>query len=156
MQPTYQEQEKHLHEQYIAGLIEPFENKFCFCGNLKGERDYEFLSERTPIGSTFWPMASYTSYELLSMEHALLSEIHKGVIEDKDEWEDDDIFNCYLENGEDVNTHPNYEAALFNGMVASLEILKQIHISRGEIIDTPPVFPKRTLGIKSKIATTHD
>lgn len=37
------------------------------------------------------------------------------------------------------------EEELFNGICASLEVLKTIHKSKGEIIDEVPVFIKRTI-----------
>lgn len=44
-----------------------------------------------------------------------------------------------------ITTIPDYENKLFNGMVAALEVLKQIHIEHGEVIDEEPVFTKRIL-----------
>lgn len=51
-------------------------------------------------------------------------------------------------NDYDPKKHPyneQYEAALFAGMSAALDVLKQIHIERGEVIDEVPVFTKRQL-----------
>jgi uncharacterized protein YbcC (UPF0753/DUF2309 family) len=43
------------------------------------------------------------------------------------------------------NTMPNYENELFIAFEKTLERLKQIHISKGEVIDDAPVFKKRIL-----------
>jgi hypothetical protein len=40
-------------------------------------------------------------------------------------------------------SHPLFEDYLFSGMCAALEVLKQIHIERGQVIDDAPVFIKR-------------
>lgn len=43
------------------------------------------------------------------------------------------------------STAPEYEEALFKAMVASLEELKRIHISHGEVIDEETILTKRAL-----------
>jgi hypothetical protein len=44
-----------------------------------------------------------------------------------------------------LNDYPEYEDELFAGMCAAIDVLKQVHIEHGEVIDEVPVFEKRVL-----------
>lgn len=45
----------------------------------------------------------------------------------------------------DCGPYPKYEDDFFKGMTAALEVLKDIHRSRGEDVDGVKVFTKRVL-----------
>ena len=62
------------------------------------------------------------------MERALLNSMENHQV-----WED--------------GTHPKYEDALFEGMCAALEVLKNIHKSRNEDVDECNYLVKRNLEI---------
>lgn len=124
MKYTYREAFDLITEAYIKGEIEPGDPKFCFCGTLCNNTERWFNS----FGVVHNDSHGYTGRELYAMENALFTGIETIV-----DWR----FN---------EDHPQYEDALFAGMTAALEVLKQIHIERGEVIDSDvPVFTKRQL-----------
>jgi len=127
--PTYQQQFDKITEAYIKGEIKPYEPCFCFCGTLCNNESSWFLSSRGEGNGA----GGYSHKELKRMESALVYTIDKQTVN----------HGCKFHLPETVEPHPNYENALFNGMVAALEVLKQIHIERGEVIDEVPAFKKR-------------
>lgn len=132
--PTYNEQFNKITEAYIKGEIRPYEANFCFCGTLCNNDSSWFMSS----GGEGKGYGAYSHKELKKMEKAVLCTLAKltlGI---------DEKIPSH-ENMERIKEHLNYETALFNGMVAALEELKQIHIERGEVIDQAPVFIKREL-----------
>lgn len=133
---TYAEAYDKIIQAYFRDEIEPYLMEFCFCGNLS------FNKERDDYDS-YWDYNQYSSKEYHSMELALLKIIKSGTVANK---YGSDI---YMQNDtwrNEIKKHPNYEDALFEGMSAALEVLKQIHRERGEDVDTiQPAFTKRKL-----------
>lgn len=131
--PTYQQQFDKITEAYIRDEIKPLSKLFCFCGTLsndwmKGDKNYsykEYADMEEALFSTI-PEIEYMGKGTLSTSKFAAS---IGLLDFLDEPE---------------KQIPNYEDKLFSGMVAALEVLKQIHIERGEVIDTPPQFIQRT------------
>lgn len=122
---TYNEAYSKIIDAYFRDEIRAMDSNFCFCGTL------------SPVGGR-WNIYYeakehfYTHHEYKKMEFALIHTVNenKG------------------NNDYDPKKHPyneQYEAALFAGMSAALDVLKQIHIERGEVIDEVPVFTKRQL-----------
>lgn len=145
-QLTYKQAYDKIIEAYFKDQIQPYEPKFCFCGTLSG-------------GSN-WERGMYNGRELRLMEASLLKTLRAETLgfigEPVMVEEASPELGCghlaYYEprqtNGsiEEIIEHPNYETALFNGMVAALGTLKEIHRSRGEDVDGDiPVFSKRNL-----------
>lgn len=120
---TFKQAFDKITEAYIKGEIKVGYSEFCFCGTLTG-------------GNYNWALRSkcvnmaYTYEEFGRMERALFS------VDPESGWEDNGAV-ADKKVGED-------EDLLFAGMTAALEVLKQIHIERGEVIDESPVFSKRT------------
>lgn len=114
---TYKQAFDKITEAYIKGEIVPMETKFCFCGTLCNNG----TAWISPNGCREENLP-YTWKEFSNMEYKLLMTI--------------------IQCGGD-NRNPT-EEALFQGMCAALEVLKQIHISRGENVDEVP-FVKREL-----------
>lgn len=136
--PTYNEQFNKITEAYIQGKIQPYDREFCFCGTL-GYVKTDFFESK-------WDYDLYDWIEYHKMEIALLKTIRDETIgAEKCESIYIDKPGESAELRHELKTHVNYETALFNGMSAALEVLKQIHISRGEIIDEVPQFKKRKL-----------
>lgn len=130
--PSYKTQFNKITEAYIKDEIRPMDRSFCFCGTLENG-DYKWIDEKTAIGLT------YTYQEYSRMEDALLNELtdfHVYKIGD-DGWHG----NACPE----LSNPAEYEPALFKGMCNALEVLKQIHIEKGEVIDDTPQFKKRQL-----------
>lgn len=134
---TYHEAYNKIIEAYFKDEIKPYSGKFCFCGTLAGFNEYGGC-EGNYRG---WPTKVYNDQELQMMENALLITIFNGVGGNLSK------FNPFEGDNSDDRiktiTHPNYEDALFNGMCKALEVLKEIHRSRGENVDDVPVFTKR-------------
>lgn len=127
IQPTYKQQFDKITEAYIKGEIRPFDAKFCFCGTLAngyywnndpdyGINDFEQMEE-----------ALLRSFEPIGLEYTGLRNAHVAA-------------GGFLD---DLSKHPLFEEYLFKGMCNALEVLKKIHISRGEVIDEAPVFIQR-------------
>lgn len=136
--PTYAEQFNKITEAYIQGKIQPYDREFCFCGTLGYVKTDDMGSK--------WDYRLYYWDEYHKMEVALLKTLRDETIgRDKCESIYIDKPGGAADLRHELKTHVNYEAALFNGMCAALEVLKQIHISRGEIIDDVPQFTKRKL-----------
>jgi hypothetical protein len=117
---TYQEAYDLIIEAYFKDEIRPLDAKFCFCGTLAGNNIKWFVSPRTKHND----FGNYKGIEYVRMEDALLGAM-KNV-----------IFN---------RSSPFYEEFLFEGMCAALEVLKDIHRSRGEDVDCRPALKKRKL-----------
>lgn len=125
---------------YFKDEIKPYDMQFCFCGTLAwaGSRG----------DGTWWKQDDYDMSELKEMEKPLLEIVRNETV-------GSDACPIYasvsgatetdrLRNK--IKNHHNYETALFNGMCKSLEILRQIHIDRGENVDEDtPAFTKREL-----------
>ena len=126
---TYKQAFDLITEAYIKGEIKPFDPKFCFCGTLCGNR-------------TTWASVgfrkqhhNYSLKQYGQMERALFSPFPEIT------W----LSNGDLDYSVRVEDLPYFEEKLFKGMTAALEVLRQIHIERGEVIDETPVFAKRQL-----------
>lgn len=104
-------------DAYFKDEIQPCNRNFCFCGTLCDNTSNWYGS-----GLQGWhkDYNGYSGDDFVRMENALLSELI-------------------------ADDHPCYEEVLFSRMCAALEVLKQIHLERGEVIDEAPVFTKRTL-----------
>jgi len=124
-QLTYREAYDKIIQAYFNDEIKPMQPKFCFCGTLAGGDnwgDYN-LSER--------PSELYLHEEFNKMEEALLDTMNN------------------IHSIEDDFCKVKYEDALFIGMSAALDVLKEIHRERGENVDeVPTIFKKRELVVK--------
>lgn len=122
---TYQQARDKIIEAYFKGEIWPLNASFCFCGTLC-DNDSSWC--KSPMESHN-NSHGYKGAEFVKMETALLRTMQSqlgGSI------------------GSSCN-HPEYENILFNGMSAALDVLKEIHKSRGENVDDPAPFVKRQL-----------
>lgn len=126
---TYQQAYNKIIDAYYKDEINPFNEEFCFCGTLSPNSNWS----RSPYFKT--PILEYYPYskeEYGRMEKALFSKLKKC------RWQKIGLVDYPSEN-------PFTEDELFAGMSAALDVLKQIHIERGEVIDEEPVFIKRQL-----------
>lgn len=118
---TYKEAEDKIIQAYFRDEIRPMECRFCFCGTLHGNADWNISSGNGP----------YSVKEYEKMELALFAGIQDV---DGYRWH----IGCF-------QGYPYMsEEGLFNGMAKAIEALRQIHIDRGENIDPVP-FKKREL-----------
>lgn len=119
---TYKQAYDKIIQAYFKDEIKPMEPEFCFCGTLAGNGNWG--------GYGFGEQSNlYSLKEFDIMESALLNTM-------------DSILGGNLVVNQ---SSPFYEDALFAGMSAALEVLKEIHRARGEDVDEVPMFTKREL-----------
>lgn len=139
IQKTYEQQWQKLTSQYLEDKIKPYQPRFCICGNLCNGYDgwYNYDSEylQSPSFGKHNSFGQYTGRELYLIEAPLLEEIHNqcGTIE-----KHSDRCEVKLPGFSSPTTlyaweNRNYEQALFDGFVKSLEVLRQIHLKAGDL-----------------------
>ena len=130
---TYHEAHDLIIQAYFKDEIKPLDPAFCFCGTLNQGDESWFVEYNKKKNGIY-----YTADELKKMEDPLLNKLrelmpNKGL-------------DCFpFIPGHIIRKHPEYENYLFAGMSAALDVLKEIHRSRGEDVDGLPVFTKREL-----------
>lgn len=129
MKLTYQEAYDKIIQAYFKDEIKPFDAKFCFCGTLCDNNKSWY---GCTIGRRHKDFKSYSGQEYVMMEDALLDNLAIT------EREPGGVFVDYPD--EESN---EYEDALFKGMCAALEVLKQIHKERGENVDSLPLTKRQ-------------
>ena len=135
---TYQQAYNKIIDAYFKDEIKPFDAQFCFCGTLCGSSDWLYNRED-----------SYSPAEYTKMELALFSGLRSiGLRIMQNQGSTATPVMGIL----DVITHARYEDALFAGMCAALEVLKEIHRERGENVDDVPEFTKRMIDTSVKEA----
>lgn len=119
--PKYSIQEAKIIDAYMSNDLDPYNNIFCMCGILT---DFENSWKQERHQSNFKDRHPYTANEYLRIESSLFF----GIFEIDKEYR-----------------NPPSPDALFNGMLKGLEVLKNIHQEKGEIIDIPVTPEKRIL-----------
>lgn len=133
---TYKEAYDKIIQAYFNDEIKPFDGEFCFCGTLNNG-NHRWTTQK--VCST-----GYKGHELYNMETALYKSLQRCGLVIREKYGNTNV--NLVEYWEVVNKHPVYEDALFEGMSCALEVLRQIHIERGENVDDDiPVFTKRKL-----------
>jgi hypothetical protein len=151
---TYKQQFDRLTRAYINDEVDPYKGCACFIGNLLGKGfSWEVAREFNGHGKSYvrnieehpWAVdginaikeaseGMYTPDDIVRMENNFLY-----IIESQ---------TNYLEKSvifiEEIRTHPNYEEALFNAFSSTLDMLKEIHITLGEDVESY-TFTKRQL-----------
>jgi hypothetical protein len=131
--PSYKEQFDKLTRAYIANEVLPLNACACFVGNLlNGLGSWVHARSYNGLGvldndSHFKPIADmcikeqsnglYTAQEIINLEKVFLQS-----------WRP-------LQN----------EDSMFDAFCVTLDLLKQIHLSKGEIIDEVPEFKRRVM-----------
>lgn len=135
---TYKQAYDLLIDAYYKDKIKPYDPEFCFCGTLNNN-DSDWYDWRCSAyaSNVHEDGLNYNGRELWRMEDALLITLH---IELNTE-------NKYSQfrNHFDVTEDLYYEEVLFEGFCKALDVLKQIHIERGEVIDEVCELSKRVL-----------
>ena len=124
---NYQQAYDKIIQAYFKDEILPLDAQFCFCGTLC---DNSNRWNKDSFGKRHNDFGNYKGPEYVKMERALLDPIKETSFG----------YRSFEHSPEE------YEAALFAGMSAALDVLKEIHRSRGEDVDniqTP--FVKRQL-----------
>lgn len=123
---TYRQAYDKIIEAYFKDQIQPYNACFCFCGTLCDNSDewrnpeFEGIFKKVEHIDFMY----YSGKDYYRMEKALLLPLY------------------HVNPG----MGKEYEEALFAGMCAALDVLKEIHRSRGENVDEDiPAFTKREL-----------
>lgn len=138
---TYKEAYDKIIQAYFNDEIKPYDSNYCFCGTLAPEvySAMKVKNWNNHDGLFDQSLHFYSFKEYRMMERALFEKLRAdsgcvnatgGVIINADRIE---------------KYHMEYEDALFEGMCAALDVLKEIHHSRGENVDDLPVLTKRNL-----------
>lgn len=130
---TYKEAYDKIIEAYFKDEIKPCDAEFCFCGTLC---DNSRAWHKSSIWAVHRNFGTYRGREYVRMEGALLGTISRELGCNALMYDDEELKRIFK---------TEYEDALFSGMCAALDVLKQIHIERGEIIDDLPSLTKRVL-----------
>lgn len=130
---TYVEARDKIWNAYFRDEIKPLEVDFCFCGTLAGGDVWE---------DGLCPLYARQEYGI--MEKALFSAWSEIIWIDN---ADISVKDNRLDTIDIVNKElPDYEDKIFSGMLSALEVLKQIHRERGEVIpEDEPLLKKRNL-----------
>ena len=136
--PTFEQQRNRIIEAYFEDKIKPMDTDFCFCGTLAG-------GDSGWCDNLFKTYAGYSKREYIRMEDALLNRlIPFGVVTPEDMCEAHDEPAQWGGGIKNDSSIEEYEDALFQGMSDALDVLKEIHESRGEKTDAFE-FKKREL-----------
>lgn len=118
---TYKQAFDKITEAYIKDELNPMNGEFCFCGTLAGGRRWRYGE------------GDYSPEEYGEMEgpllRGLMADVHYYTVEGK--------YGIFM------NKDKATEELVFKNMCNSLEVLKQIHVRRGENVEETPIFIKR-------------
>lgn len=128
----YQEAYDKVIQAYFKDEIKPFKPSFCFCGTLANNTCEWGIGDNENL--------DYNYNEFKKMEYPLMEAVCLGVL-GRSWYSEKRVTTREVDS---LSLHPNYENAIFKGMCAALEVLKEIHRSRGENVDSPELT-KRVL-----------
>lgn len=139
MTPTYKEQFDKITRAYINGELKPWDACACFIGNIfNNTEDWIYALPRNKgfHGSDkisrgvrqIREQSNYTPEEIEMLEYNFLN-----------------IYSDVFNNRKRCRT----EETLYNAMVSTLEMLRQIHISKGENVEMISLI-KRTELVNNK------
>ena len=153
--PSFKEQFDKLTEAYIAGKVNPFRTCACFVGNLlNGNATWTNLKDfhlDLQIFSTC-DIPKRTT-DIIERSKQDLQIEGKGLYTIEDIIKLEENFMLFFMNqgmawlGNEVDAE--MEECLFQAFYSTLEALRKLHVSKGEVVDETPVFVKR----QSKLQT---
>ena len=111
-------------------------------------RDYKLLNGgEIAMGILYINKLGYTVDEIHELEYNFLNIIDQNTTDSHDIYET--YSNAYDKSKPRIlkSTHPNYENALFLAFESTMDMLKEIHRSKGEDVDNLLVFKKRQLAV---------
>lgn len=144
--PTYAEQWQKLTEAYVNDRVNAYEPCCCFVGNLLNGTDGWEACRKSSDG---WGMEVYrhpfVSLTLFDDTTSMYVDGRESIeLHSNGLYKPIDIIQLEQLFLRTYNTTKN-EESLFKAFCVTLDLLKQIHISKGEVIDETPVFTKRIL-----------
>lgn len=136
MQPTYAQQWQKITSAYLNDTLDPYRNCACFIGNMLNGK-FSWSLGRT-IDGDYRVVPSFNKRHIIIAEECIAKEAGGlYTIEDICRLEDN-----FLQFAIAAPCSPNYENALYEAMVSTLELLRQIHISKGEDVDALPLVKR--------------
>lgn len=147
--PTYKEQFDKLTEAYIKLEVNPFQDCACFVGNLLNKTNAWIVGREFDGFDEYkhWTFRDNLYWDCITPANACVLKESNGLYSLKEIYDMEQVFMyTYVQNGGPKSKEPDFinEHALFLAFEAGLEKLKQIHESKGEIVDPQP-FVKRQL-----------
>lgn len=145
MKPTFEEQYQKIVSAYYKNELKPLVSCACFIGNLLNKkRDWTSIRIAGDEGFKIRPIKD----DLYNYSLVFIYEISGGLYTPEDivRMENNFVTKCYPSNEEDNLT----EESLFHAMESTLEMLRKIHESTGEVVKDYN-FTKRELCIKETI-----
>ncbi len=136
--PTFKEQYQKIVSAYYKNKLTPFDNCACFIGNMLNQNvDWQYIRDYGPKGKSIISRSirclnigasaiKFESGNLYTTEEILILE------------------NNFMKVLDSFSWSPPPEDNLFNAMESTLLLLRQIHESKGEIIEDYN-FTKREL-----------
>lgn len=146
---TFKEQFDRLTSEYIAGNIYPYNGCACFVGNLLNGHDdwtacrvsedgirimtfessnFSFVYGNARVGKELIKKNGYSIHEIVRLEQTFLE-----TLQEECPVESTYVFNEIFTPRD--TKHPNYEPALFHAFEKTLDVLKEIHESKGEVVE---------------------
>lgn len=145
--PTFKQQFDKLTEAYIKGEVDPFKDCACFVGNLLNGDGYWGLSRNLDFDGSSYCILPKT-YEGWVHKFGLMTikKQSEGLYNQQDIIQLELLFlNTYVKNGGTGESDIN-EDALFKAFEVTLDLLKKIHISKGEQVEDC-IFQKRIVSV---------
>ena len=156
---TFKQQFDKLTEAYIKGEVEPYDSCGCFVGNLlnktndwigclagergqgKGEiimqNHWGFNREEFDLALEVIKINGYTPRQISMLENCFMHNITKHI-------NTQSAFRFNTSYVDMLDAHPDKEDIIFNAFSKTLDLLKEIHESKGEVVDKIE-FKKREL-----------
>lgn len=136
--PTYKEQFDKLTRAYIEDRVKPMNQCACFVGNLLNGKDAWACARGTAFGTP-----TVNLYGIDAAKFCILQEAD-GIYTVQEILSLEKEFMVCVEYDGSGNLAIT-EDGLFQAFEKTIELLKHIHISKGENVDETTVFEKRKL-----------
>lgn len=142
---SFKEQFDKMTALYIHGKVNAFNNEMCFCGNLEDgniawssakkieEDQWEAIRHTCNRSYDYRPL-EYTPNQYWEMEAVFMFPISKFLMLRVGSFGGACAGWIDSYNNSDVSI-PEYEDALYQGFTNAIEVLKRIHIARGEKVE---------------------
>jgi len=143
--PSYKEQFDKLTTAYIEMRVNPYDACGCFVGNLLNSTKEWYFCKRTIIIQNF--SERNVNDEEIQQAIASIEEESKGLYTPEEITHLEKIFMYSIRGFGGAtfwrNPTPAAEEVLFKGLEKTLNVLKSIHISKGEDVEGEFAFTKR-------------
>lgn len=136
-----------LTRAYIEDKVDPYMPCACFIGNLlNGKGIWVSIRKYQPFGFSELLPTCYQPYTFANEGLKFVTKVSEGTYSPKEIVILENLFlhtlekntvGRYMAFSESLTlAHPKYEEALFKAFCVTLDKLKEIHESKGEIVDT--------------------